>query len=109
MKFLLVLAFLFSSLLAAPQDEILVLEELINTTQSNLNAQQLLLKKMLEFKEAREAFLADPDSGKLATALVKRAMHLQAHLEKEHLAHLFSTDFLMELSFYNQVGKQFGK
>jgi hypothetical protein len=109
MKYILVSLFLFSFVIAAPQDEIEVLEELIHVTKTNLEGQESLLKKMGEFKKAREAFLIDPESGKLATALVKRAMQLQLLLEREHLSHLFSSDFLTELAFYNQVGKQLGR
>ena len=106
MKFLLVTLLLFSPLFAAPQDEISVLEELIDTTKKNLEGQQALLKILFEFKEARDAFIQDPDSNRLATTLVKRAMRLQKQVEQEHLSHLFSADFLMELTFYNQIGKQ---
>lgn len=107
MKFLLTALFLFSSLLAAPQDEILVIEELIETTKKNLETQEELLKIVSAFNQAREAFLADPDSGRLATGLVKRAMVLQNYLDKEHLAHLFSNDFIRELAFYYQVGRHY--
>ncbi len=106
MKLLLASIFLFTPLLAAPQDEILILEELIETTKKNLDTQQQALKILIAFKDAREAFIANPDSGKLATALVKRAIRLYNLIEDEHLAHLFSQDFLMEIAFYNQVGKQ---
>lgn len=106
MKFILGFLFLFTPLLAAPQDEMLVIMELIQTTKQNLVSQEKLLQLMVDFKNAREAFIKDPNSGKLATALVKKATYLYSHVEKEHLAHLFSTDFLVELEFYNQVGKQ---
>lgn len=100
------LAFLFLPIFAAPQDEILVIEELIDTTKKNLDSQQKLHTMIVEFKQAREAFIANPDSGKLATKLVRQAMRLQNYLQKEHVSHLFSSDFLQELAFYNQVGKQ---
>ena len=106
MKFILIALFLFASLLAAPQDEILVIEQLIETTKKNLDSQERLLKSIQEFNQAREAFLSDLDNGRLATRLVKMAMQLHNYLEKEHLTHLFSSDFLQELTFYNQVGKQ---
>jgi hypothetical protein len=106
MKFLLAYLFLFSTLIAAPQNEISTIEELIETTKKNLDSQQKLLTMFVEFKEAREVFLADPYSGRAATMLVKRAMRLYTHMEKEHLTHLFSADLLTELAFYNQLGKQ---
>jgi len=108
MKFL-PLAFLLSFLFAAPQDELLVIEELIQTTKKNLDSQQKLHTLVVEFNQSREAFIANPDSGRLATALVKQAMRLYNYLQKEHVTHLFSSDFLSELAFYNQVGKQIAR
>lgn len=105
MKFILAVLLLFSPLFAHPQDELMVLDQLIETTQKNLNAQLLLKGMMFEFFQTREAFLTNPESGKLATSLVKKATRLHNHVDKEHLSHLFSTEFLTELAFYNQVGK----
>jgi hypothetical protein len=96
---------LFIPLSASSHEEVLVIEQLIETTQKNLINQKALLEKLRAYHQARDAFIGDPDSSKLATWLVKRAMHLHLHLEQAHLSHLFSTDFLTELSFYNQVGK----
>jgi hypothetical protein len=102
---LLFLFFLNQSILATPQEEIATLEHLIETTRKNLENQQMILKLLRAYATAREAYLSDPDSGKLATALVKRAMALQQLMEKEHLLHLFDSDFLSEVAFYNKVGK----
>lgn len=107
MKVILAALFLFASAFAAPQDEVLVLEELIASTRKNLEGQQQLLSLIQEFNQSREAFLADPDSGKLATALVRRAMRLHGLLEKERLSYLFSSDFLQEIAFYTSVGKSY--
>lgn len=108
MKFLLSFVLLISPLFADTglQDEIAVLQELIATTKKNLESQQHLLNRVIKFKQARAAFMADPTSGQLATRLVKSAMLLQKNLEKEHLAHLFSSDFLTELAFFDQIGNQ---
>ena len=106
MKLLLATLLLSATLAAAPHEEVLVIEELIETTQKNLRSQEALLQALNAYNHARDAYLADPDSGKKATLLVKRAIYLQSHLAKEHLSHLFSPDFLTELTFYNQVGKK---
>lgn len=105
MKLLLASLLLSATLAAAPHEEVLVIEQLIATTQKNLYSQEELLRTLNAYNTTRDAFIANPDSSKLATLLVKKAMRLQSHLEKEHLSHLFSSDFLTELSFYNQVGK----
>lgn len=90
----------------AANEEIQTMQELINLSQKNLNGQRELLTYLLQFNRAREAFIEEPTSAKLATDLVKSAMVVQRKIEKEHLAHLFSTDFLGEVQFYNQLGKQ---
>lgn len=87
----------------------MVLEQLIEATKKNLDSQLLLKEMMFEFFQTREAFLSDPESGKWATSLVKKATRLHNHVDKEHLSHLFSTEFLTELAFYNQVGKSVSK
>lgn len=83
-----------------------MIEQLIETTQKNLRNQEALLCALNDYHKARDAYLIDPDSSKRATLLVKKAMRLQSYLSQEHLGHLFAPDFLTELSFYNQVGKQ---
>lgn len=88
------------------QDEINTLTELINATKQNLHTQQNLLKMVIEFKQARNAFISDPSSAKLATLLVKKAMRVHQEIEKEHLTHLFSSSFLTEIIFFNQIGEQ---
>ncbi len=91
------------SLWGAPQNEVLVMQGLVETTQKNLTSQKKLLKLLIEFKEAKEAFVKDDDNGKLATGLVKKATLLQQQIENAHLSHLFSSDFLSELQFYKGV------
>jgi hypothetical protein len=105
MQVILAFLFLFFPLSAAQPEEIDVVEQLITTTKKNLDAQQRLLQMMIAYNQAKESFLEDPDSSKLATSLVRKSMLLHHHIMQEHLSHLFSTDFLVELSFFNQVGK----
>lgn len=106
MKFLLSFLLFSFPLIGAigQQDEIDLLRELIDTTKNNLDLQQELLRRVIEFKQARAAFSAEPTSTALAAKLVKSAMTLQKNLENSHLEHLFSSDLLTELAFFNQVG-----
>lgn len=98
----------FIPLGAAPhsQDELSSLLELIETTKSNLAEQQRLLKHLLEFKKTREYFVGEPNNPKLATELVRAAMRLHSLLKESRVIHLFSSDFLSELSFFNEVGEK---
>lgn len=107
MRLLIPIFFVLSSIpLLSYDEEVLIVQELIKATQNNLKAQNELLSSLIKFKQARQAFIEDPTSRKLATLLVKTAMAVQNQIENEHLAHLFSQDFLSEIQFYNQLGMQ---
>lgn len=107
MKLLIPIFFVFSSLsLDAFDDEIEVVQDLISITEKSLSAQKELLPALVRLKQARSAFIEEPTSRKLATDLVKAAMAVQKQIENEHLAYLFSSDFLTEVQFYNQLGRK---
>ena len=88
------------------QDEITVLLELIEMSQKNLVEQQTLLKNILDFRKQRQAFVQEPTSNRLATALVRSAMRIQGEIDGNHLSHLFSKDFLTEVRFFAQGGQE---
>ena len=101
MKLLLALLLLSSPLF--PQEEVM-LRELIEISKKNLVEEETLLKLFLDFQKKRGAFVEDPDSPKLATALVKSAKKMRAELEKSHVKHLFSPP-LEEIHFFSEAGK----
>lgn len=82
------------------------LEDLIQMTEKNLTTQKNLLKAIREYEEKQAAFLKDSNSGKLATQLVRSASHVYKQIEKEHLQHLFSPDFLRDLRFFYEIGQK---
>ncbi len=88
------------------QDEIETVKQLIETTRKNLSGQEHLLNALIQFKKARLAFCSNPTSASLATSLVKQAMILSKELEAESLSYLFSSNFLSEVYFFNQVGEE---
>lgn len=90
------------------QDEISVLEELISMTKKSLAEQETLLLEMKKYQFTRENFLENPDSPKWATLLVKASLALKKTMQTGNWAHLFSKDFLEEITFYTEVGKQHG-
>ncbi|MCC5832743.1 MAG: hypothetical protein JJU12_06855 [Chlamydiales bacterium] len=107
MKFLIPIFFVFSLLpLAAFDEEIEVVRDLISVTENSLAAQKELLTALVKLNQAKSAFIEEPTSRKLATDVVKAAMLVQKEIENEHLAHLFSSDFLNEIQFYNLLGKK---
>lgn len=101
-RFLTVLIFVASSLIA---DEVGNLETLIATTQSQLIKQQKTLELFKQFQNARAAFVAQPESARLGTVLVRAAMQLHEAIDTAHLAHLFPIEFLEEVAFFSDVGQ----
>lgn len=87
-------------------DEITILLELIETSKKNLEEQKKLLKLIVDFKKAREAFITEPTSVKLAALLVKSAAEVSNEIEKSQLSYLFPTDFMTEIRFFTQVGEK---
>lgn len=104
MKIVILLLFPFA--LFASDVELEVMEELITATQKSLKSQKALFLSLVAFKEARASFIEDPTSRKRASDLVKAARMVQIELDQDHLAHLFSADFLSEIKFFNQLGLQ---
>ena len=86
------------------EEAIEVVKQLIETTEKSLNDQRRLLSQLEEFYHQRALFVEDSSDAKAGAALVRAAMRIQKELEKEHLAHLFSSEFLEEVRFFNQVG-----
>lgn len=96
------------SLSVHEQDEVEILEGLIQVTKKSLAEQETLLKEMTHFRVCRENFLDNPESAKSATTLVKAALCLNRLIKEGDWTHLFSKDFLEEIAFYTDVGKQHG-
>ena len=80
------------------------IKQLIATTEKSLDEQRSLLSLVEAFYQARALFVADSDDQKAAVTLVRAAMRVHRELENEHLSHLFSSEFLEEIRFFNQVG-----
>jgi|GEM_PF-3266983 len=86
------------------EEAVEVVKQLIETTEKSLEDQRRLLGYLEEFYKARELFVADSNNTKAGAALVRAAMRINRELTEEHLAHLFSSEFLEEVRFFNQVG-----
>lgn len=94
---------LFGSL--PSQDEVGVLQELIEITRKNLVEEERLLKLIVEYKKAKEAFIVDSASSRLATSLVWSAQKLKKEVDSGHLSHLISESLLEEVRFFSGLAK----
>lgn len=88
------------------QDDLIVLLDLIETSKKGLEEQRKLLQQIIDFKKAREAFIAEPTSSKLAKILVTAAAAAYHTIESSQLTYLFSSDFISEIRFFTQVGEK---
>lgn len=107
MKYILSLLMISSSLIASPiYDEAALFSELIEISKKNLDEQQELYKLIVDFKKNREAFIANPESKKLAQVLVRSAKKLAKTLEKSSFCHLLSEEFQTEVKFFAEASKK---
>lgn len=100
----------FSLLLLLPffplkaEESIDLVKQLIEATEKSLDDQKRLLTQLEEFYRARALFVEDSQNSRAGAALVRAAMRINKQLEEEHLSHLFTSEFLEEIRFFNQVG-----
>ena len=81
-----------------------IVKHLIDTSEKSLDDQRRLLTHLEEFYRARDLFVTDSNNSKAGAALVRSAMRINKELNEEHLSHLFPSEFLEEVRFFNQVG-----
>ncbi len=93
--------YLSTYLLAGPTES---LELLIAATRQQLEWQEELLLHTKQFESLRVSFLESQDDPVLGTRMVRQAMQIHMLIEQAHLAHLFSEDFLEEISFFYDLG-----
>ncbi len=88
------------------EEAIELVKQLIDTTQKSLDDQRRLFSHLEEFYQARGLFVEDGHNAKAGAALVRAAMRINKELDEEHLTHLFPSEFLEEIRFFNQVGSR---
>jgi hypothetical protein len=85
------------------EDEIEVISHLIEATGQRLTDEKLLKDLMVEFKGQRERFLKGEQSKAHTALMVKTARNILDMITQQHLNHLFSTDYLEELTVFSSV------
>jgi len=87
------------------EDELIAINRIISLTQKQQEAQLELKKSLIQLKEAREMFLK-ADGSKLHAIYMMRAAKVALPIIKTyHLDHLFTDDFMEELTILAQLGK----
>ena len=82
--------------------EIETATHLIQVTEKNLHDQKELLDRLQRFKEAQKLFLNDANNKQLANIMIETATEALSFIKENSLEHLFSQDFLKEMTFFSQ-------
>lgn len=101
-RFLIVFYLLVTPVLYAGAIE--SLEMLVAATRQQLEWQEELLLHTQQFEVLRTSFIESQDDPVLGTRMVRQAMRIHDLIEQAHLAHVFSEDFLEEISFFHDLG-----
>ena len=80
------------------------LDQLIEQGEKRLIRQRDLSEKMRLFQGQKEDFVAGDQTKKHALAMVSTARELLGMIKEEHLAYLFSSEYLDELIFFSSIG-----
>ncbi len=87
--------------------EVEVIDHVIRRGEENLHLQKELRKEVAALGELRDRFAKGESSKEHVWNMVKTAKKVLDLIEQEHLAHLFSDEYLEELKFFSSfVEKQ---
>ena len=84
-------------------DEVACLERLIEVNERRLATQKKIRDDMKLFKEQKNLFILGNQTQKHAFSMVSNARQILGEIKQEHLAYLFSSDYLEELMFFSSI------
>ena len=85
------------------EDEIQALGKLIEINEKRLLVQKELREKMHVFQTQKEAFILGNQSKSHSFSMVSTARQILGLVKQEHLAYLFTADYLEELLFFSSI------
>ena len=80
------------------------LDQLIEQDEKLLIRQKNLSEKMRLFQRQKETFVAGDQTKMHAFEMVSTARELLGMIKEEHLAYIFSSEYLDELMFFSSIG-----
>lgn len=89
-------------------NEIDRLNFLIDATQNNLQNQKNLRGLILEYQKTQALYMKNSQDNELLFRMVKQAHRILSQIKENNLAHLFSSEFLGELTLLSQVANKKG-
>lgn len=88
------------------EDELVVIERLIRMTEKQLQAQKRIKILIGQMYHDKELFLKGDQSKIHAKYMIDSASEMLSLIRLYRLQHLFSPEFMEEVTLYNQIGKK---
>lgn len=88
------------------EDELVVIERLIRMTEKQLQAQKRIKILIGQMYHDKELFLKGDQSKIHAKYMIDSASEMLSLIRFYRLQHLFSPEFMEEVTLYNQIGKK---
>jgi hypothetical protein len=92
-----------TSLSLIAEDELKTLDQLISSTEAQLETQKQLKLLMLQFKKQREDFVQGNQTKSHASRMVRTARQIYEMITSNHIEHLFAKDYVEELTFFSSI------
>lgn len=85
------------------EDEVKTVDHLIEATAQKLEQQKELKALMLLFQQQEERFFRGDESKEHAAKMVRSARQILDLIQKAHLEHLFTSEYLEELALFSSI------
>ena len=90
------------------KDELKIIDQLIATTQKQLEDEKKLRELMQQFKDQVEEFIQGKQTKSHASLMVRTAREINEMISANHIEHLFPKDYLDELTFFSSIAGKNG-
>jgi hypothetical protein len=92
--------------LRTDEDEVVILEHLIESTQNRLLVQSRLKDLMIQLKDQKERFIRGEESKQYALQMVKTAREVLKVIQEERIESMFSSDYIEELKVFAAIASK---
>ncbi len=90
------------------ENELVAVNQLIETTAKQLEAQKQLRDWMIQFEKEKEDFIQGNQTKPHAAKMVRTARQIFEVITEQHLDHLFAKEYLDELHFFSSIAGKAG-
>jgi hypothetical protein len=87
-------------------NNIMMLDHLIATTQKNLENQKQLRTLIQEYLDIYEKYLQDTNNKQLSFRMILKAKEVTDKIKETHLTQAFEQEFISELTFFSNIASK---